>query len=156
MSPDLIDAAVAAGAKGIVIAGVGDGNMTSPALEAVKRAVAKGVVVVRSSRTGRGIIRRNVEVSDDQLGTVASMDLNPGKARVLLQLALTKSQRREEGPGVLRPLLNRPRSAGRERAGESGALAVACPAAAVSYSSPGLVRRASDRRPPRTGRVGSA
>jgi L-asparaginase len=91
MSPDLIDAAVAAGAKGLVIAGVGDGNMTSPALEAVKRAVAKGVAVVRSSRTGRGIIRRNVEVNDDQLGTVASMDLNPGKARVLLQLALTKS-----------------------------------------------------------------
>jgi L-asparaginase len=91
MSPDLIDAAVANGAKGIVIAGVGDGNMTSPAVEAVKRAVAKGVVVVRSSRTGRGIIRRNIELNDDQLGTVASMDLNPGKARVLLQLALTKT-----------------------------------------------------------------
>ncbi|MBP1621378.1 MAG: ansB [Acidobacteria bacterium] len=91
MSPDLIDAAVANGAKGIVVAGVGDGNMTAPALEAVKRAVAKGVVVVRSSRTGRGIIRRNIEINDDQLGTVASMDLNPGKARVLLQLGLTKS-----------------------------------------------------------------
>jgi L-asparaginase len=91
MSPDLIDAAAANGAKGLVIAGVGDGNMTAPALEAVKRAVAKGVVVVRSSRTGRGIIRRNIEINDDQLGTVASMDLNPGKARVLLQLSLTKS-----------------------------------------------------------------
>jgi L-asparaginase len=92
MSPDLIDAAVANGAKGLVIAGVGDGNMTSPALEAVKRAVAKGVVVVRSSRTGRGIIRRNIEVNDDQFGTVASMDLNPGKARVLLQLGLAKTR----------------------------------------------------------------
>jgi L-asparaginase len=91
MSPDLIDAAVANGAKGLVIAGVGDGNMTSPALEAVKRAVAKGVVVVRSSRTGRGIIRRNIEINDDQIGTVASMDLNPSKARVLLQLGLTKT-----------------------------------------------------------------
>ena len=55
MSPDLIDAAVANGAKGLVIAGVGDGNMTTPALEAVKRAIAKGVVVVRSSRVGEGI-----------------------------------------------------------------------------------------------------
>jgi L-asparaginase len=91
MSPDLIDAAVANGAKGLVIAGVGDGNMTTPALEAVKRAVAKGVVVVRSSRTGRGIVRRDIEVNDDQLGTVASIDLNPGKSRVLLQLALTKT-----------------------------------------------------------------
>ena len=92
MSPDLIDAAVANGAKGLVIAGVGDGNMTAPALEAAKAAVAKGVVVVRASRTNGGIIRRNIEVSDDELGTVSSMELNPAKARVLLQLALLKSK----------------------------------------------------------------
>jgi L-asparaginase len=92
MSPDMISSAVTNGAKGIVIAGVGDGNMTAPAVEAMKAAVAKGVVVVRSSRTNGGIIRRNIEVSDDELGTVASMELNPAKARVLLQLALLKTQ----------------------------------------------------------------
>jgi len=75
----------------LVIAGVGDGNMTAPAMEAVKRAIAKGVVVVRSSRTNGGIIRRNIEVNDDQIGTVASMELNPAKARPLLQLALLKT-----------------------------------------------------------------
>jgi L-asparaginase len=91
MSPDLIDSAVAKGAKGVVIAGVGDGNMTAPALEAVKRAVAKGVVVVRSSRVNGGIVRRNIEVNDDEMGTVASMELNPSKARVLLQLALLRT-----------------------------------------------------------------
>lgn len=91
MSPDMIDAAVQNGAKGIVIAGVGDGNMTTPALEAVERAVAKGVVVVRSSRVNGGIIRRNIETNDDEMGTVASMELNPSKARVLLQLALLKT-----------------------------------------------------------------
>ena len=91
MSPDLIDAAVANGAKGLVIAGVGDGNMTTPALEAVKRAIAKGVVVVRSSRVGEGIIRRNIEVDDDKVGTVVSKELNPSKARVLLKLALTQT-----------------------------------------------------------------
>jgi len=91
MSPDLIAAAAQNGAKGIVIAGVGDGNMTAPALEAVKKVIAKGVVVVRSSRTNGGIIRRNIEVNDDQIGTVTSMELNPGKARALLQLALMKS-----------------------------------------------------------------
>jgi L-asparaginase len=91
MSADLIDAAIANGAKGIVIAGVGDGNMTAPAIEAVKRAVAKGVAVVRASRVGAGIVRRNVEVNDDQLGTIASMELNPSKARVLLKLALMKT-----------------------------------------------------------------
>lgn len=92
MSPDIITSAVEKGAKGLVIAGVGDGNMTAPALEAAKAAVAKGVIVVRSSRTNGGIIRRNIEVNDDQLGTVTSMELNPGKARVLLQLALLKSK----------------------------------------------------------------
>jgi L-asparaginase len=91
MSPDLIDAAVANGAKGLVIAGVGDGNLTTPALDAVKRAIAKGVVVVRSSRVGEGIVRRNIEVDDDKTGTVASMELNPAKARVLLKLALTQT-----------------------------------------------------------------
>jgi len=91
MSPDVITSAVQNGAKGIVIAGVGDGNMTAPALEAAKAAAAKGVVVVRSSRVNGGIIRRNIEVNDDQLGTVASMQLNPAKARVLLQLALLKT-----------------------------------------------------------------
>jgi len=92
MSPDVISDAVQHGAKGLVIAGVGDGNMTAPAIEAVKAATAKGIVVVRSSRTNGGLVRRNIEVSDDDLGTVASMELNPGKARVLLQLALLKSK----------------------------------------------------------------
>src|SRR5262245_57524119 len=92
MSPDIITSAVEHGAKGLVIAGVGDGNLTSPAADAMKAAVAKGVVVVRSSRTNGGIIRRNIELNDDQIGTVASMQLNPAKARVLLQLALLKTK----------------------------------------------------------------
>ncbi len=91
MSPDLIDAAVAKRARGLVIAGVGDGNMTTAALDAVKRARKKGVVVVRASRVAAGMVRRNIEVNDDELGTVASMALNPSKARVLLKLALMKT-----------------------------------------------------------------
>jgi L-asparaginase len=91
MSADLIDSAVANGAKGLVIAGVGDGNLTTPALQAVVRAVKKGVVVVRSTRVGDGAVRRNIEVNDDTTGTVASLELNPPKARVLLKLALTQT-----------------------------------------------------------------
>jgi L-asparaginase len=92
MSADLIDAAVAKGAKGIVVAGVGDGNMTAPALEALTRAVKKGVAVVRSTRLPMGLVLRNNEVNDDQLGMIASGELNPAKSRVLLQLALTKTK----------------------------------------------------------------
>ncbi|AQA20151.1 L-asparaginase 2 [Halioglobus japonicus] len=87
-SADIIDAAVANGAKGLVIAGVGNGNMTTEAQAAVARATGAGVAVVRSSRVVSGATGRNVETDDDKLGTVASGELNPAKARVLLKLAL--------------------------------------------------------------------
>jgi L-asparaginase len=90
MPADLIDASVANGAKGIVIAGVGNGNMTKASLDAAARAVKKGVVVVRSSRVATGTVGRNVEVNDDELGFVASDELNPQKSRILLALALLK------------------------------------------------------------------
>ena len=90
MSPDLIDAAAANGAAGIAIAGVGNGNMNKASLEAAARAAKKGVVIVRSSRVVTGAVGRNVEVNDDELGFVASDELNPQKARILLMLALLK------------------------------------------------------------------
>src|SRR5882762_2550410 len=92
MEPDLIDASVNAGAKGIVIAGVGNGNMNKVSVEAAARAVKKGVVVVRSSRVATGMVDRNVEVNDDELGFIASDELNPQKSRILLSLALLKPQ----------------------------------------------------------------
>jgi L-asparaginase len=90
MSADLIDASVAKGAKGIVIAGVGNGNMNAASLRAVANAARKGIVVVRSSRVVTGTVGRNVEVNDDELKLVASDELNPQKARILLMLALLK------------------------------------------------------------------
>ncbi|HZW37416.1 MAG TPA: type II asparaginase, partial [Candidatus Deferrimicrobiaceae bacterium] len=87
-----VDAALAAGAQGIVLAGVGDGNATAPMVEALSAAAKKGVVVVRSSRVGSGTVARNVELDDDKLGFVAALELNPQKARVLLQQALTKTK----------------------------------------------------------------
>jgi L-asparaginase len=92
-SPDLIDAAVANGARGIVIAGVGNGNMNEKSIAAAANAVKKGVTVVRSSRVPTGTVGRNVEVNDDEKGFIASDELNPQKARILLALALLKAQR---------------------------------------------------------------
>lgn len=89
MSTDLIDAAVAAGARGLVIAGVGSGNMNGRAITRLADAAANGVTVVRSSRVLRSMVLRNGEVDDDRHGFVAARDLNPAKSRVLLQLALT-------------------------------------------------------------------
>jgi L-asparaginase len=92
MDGKIIDAAAASGAKGLIIAGVGNGNMTKSALDALAAQAKKGIVCVRSTRVATGQVGRNVEVNDDSLGTVASLGLNPQKARVLLRLALTKTK----------------------------------------------------------------
>ena len=88
---DGIDFLVSKGVKGIVLAGVGDGNSTDTAIAALAEAAKKGVVVVRSTRTGSGLIVRNVEVDDDKLGFITAMELNPQKARILLMLGLMKT-----------------------------------------------------------------
>ncbi|MFF3224640.1 asparaginase [Nocardia suismassiliense] len=88
MRPDQVDDAVRHGAKGIVLAGVGDGNTAKAVLDALAKA-NDDRVVVRSSRVGSGEVVRNAEVNDDELGFATSADLNPAKARVLLQLLLT-------------------------------------------------------------------
>jgi L-asparaginase len=95
-SPSLIDCSVADGAKGIVIAGVGNGNMNKASVDAAANAVQKGVAVVRSSRVPTGSVGRNVELDDDKLGFIASDELNPQKARILLTLALLKSRSPKE------------------------------------------------------------
>jgi len=88
---DTVDFLVRQGVKGIVLAGVGDGNSTDAVIAALEQAAKKGVAVVRSSRVGSGVVDRNVEVNDDKLGFIAGMELNPQKARILLMLGLTKT-----------------------------------------------------------------
>ena len=95
-SADLIDIMVKAGAKGIVIAGVGDGNMNAGTLEAAKRATKAGVPVVRASRVPIGAVLIAGEVVDADFGTVSSDELNPQKARVLLMLSLMKNRSRDD------------------------------------------------------------
>ncbi|MFC0254087.1 type II asparaginase [Massilia consociata] len=86
-----VKALVAAGAKGLVHAGVGNGSLPARTRPALIAAREKGVVVVRSSRVGQGIVARNGEANDDQLDFVAADTLSPQKARILLMLALTKT-----------------------------------------------------------------
>lgn len=94
MSPDLIDIMVEAGAKGIIIAGVGDANMTAATLESAKNATSNGIPVVRASRVPIGAVLIHGEIDDEEYGTIASDELNPQKARVLLMLALLKERDR--------------------------------------------------------------
>src|SRR6476659_4666726 len=89
---DQIDMLVSKKVDGIVIAGVGNGNFNKAYTEAVKRAVAAGVVVCRASRTPSGRVVLHDEINDDELGTIVSDDLTPQKARILLMLGLTKTK----------------------------------------------------------------
>ena len=85
----LVDAAVAAGARGIVSAGFAPGSPTPEQRAAFERAAKSGVVVVQCSRafSGRVAPRRRLRES----GIVAGEDLSPQKARILLMLALSTS-----------------------------------------------------------------
>lgn len=80
--------AVRDGARGIILAGVGDGNTSAVALAALKEARGHGIAVVRASRSYTGAVKRNIEVDDDGAGFVVSPGLNPAKARILTQLLL--------------------------------------------------------------------
>lgn len=86
-----VDAAVAAGAKGIIYAGTGNGSVHKNAEVALARATAKGVVVVRSSRVGNGTVV-SAEQSYVDAHFLEGDSLSPQKARVLLSLALTKTK----------------------------------------------------------------
>ena len=83
-----VEALLGIGARGIVLAGMGQGNAPAVVLEALARAAASGVPVVRASRVDEGLVDRNVEVEDDALGLVAARALGPARARVLLMVLI--------------------------------------------------------------------
>jgi len=82
----MIDAAVAAGAKGIISAGTGAGRPTPAEDEALDRASKKGVMICQCSRVGSGRVVRSPSLI--RRGFVAADNLQPWKARILLSLAL--------------------------------------------------------------------
>jgi L-asparaginase len=106
-SGDLIKAAVDNGAKGIVIAVAGAGALSGTQPEALEYAASKGVFIVTATRTGSGRIappQRGGPAAGQQTPaqqrrrqfTIAGEDHTPIKARVLLMVALTKTNDRNE------------------------------------------------------------
>lgn len=87
----MFDAAVKNGAKGIVIAGTGNGSLPEPLKAKVKALMDKNIPVVRASRTGSGFVGKS-----EKMGGVGAGYLNPQKARILLSLALTKTNKPAE------------------------------------------------------------
>lgn len=87
----MFDAAIKNNVKGIVFAGAGAGSVSVRSEAGIKKAQKAGIIVVRASRTGSGIVPKD----DTQPGLVSN-SLNPAKARILLMLALTISNDEKE------------------------------------------------------------
>lgn len=85
--PVVFTAAIAHHADGIIYAGTGAGSVSVRSAAGIKKAQQAGIVVVRASRTGSGV----VPPDDSQPGLVAD-SLNPAKARILLMTALTQTK----------------------------------------------------------------
>ena len=94
---DMVHASVEAGAKGLVLAGLGAGGASRSQRDAMRIAIEDGIPVVVTTRTGGGRVvpRRprpadqRVPGSDTRLARIAGEDLSPIKARILLMLGLT-------------------------------------------------------------------
>ena len=82
------------GTKALVIAGSGAGSIHENQKNTLKELIKSGLIVAVSSRVGAG--RVAVSENDKELGFISSEDLNPQKARVLLMLALTKTNKPKE------------------------------------------------------------
>jgi L-asparaginase len=96
--PAMIRALVAAGVKGIVFAGSGNGALSTAERDAIaeinKLPAASRPVLVRSSRVGNGRVTATTQF--DELNVIPADTLNPQKARILLMLALTRTTDHKE------------------------------------------------------------
>ncbi|WP_329903318.1 L-asparaginase 2 [Porphyromonas pogonae] len=91
VGPEATQALIKSGYKGIIHAGVGNGNIHKDVFPVLADARKKNILVVRSSRVPFGPTTLDAEVDDAKYEFIASQNLNPQKARVLLMLGLTKT-----------------------------------------------------------------
>lgn len=92
-----VDASLAAGAQGIVLAALGSGNATPAVADAVARCRAAGVPVVISSRVPTGRLAASYGGGGGghdlvRAGAILSAVLRPGQARVLLAALIAADQ----------------------------------------------------------------
>ncbi|WP_411107214.1 asparaginase [Streptomyces sp. cmx-4-9] len=107
--PVLLNAAVEAGARGIVLIGTGAGNATPEIVEAVRDAVARGVLVALTTRVVAGpvteIYTHGGAVDLVAAGAVPTGTLRAGQARIAVLAALLASHEVGERTRVLREVL---------------------------------------------------
>lgn len=86
ITSDYVDRLVSDQTRGIVVCGVGEGNMPDPVRQRLIGLARGGLWVVRSSRLAEGLVDREPE--DDENGFIAARALGPAKARILLQMLI--------------------------------------------------------------------
>ncbi len=89
---DVMNPFLTNGYQGVIHAGLGNGNYHKNIFPKLLEARKLGIIVVRSSRVPTGPTTLYDEVDDAKYQFVASWELNPQKARVLLMLALTRTK----------------------------------------------------------------
>jgi L-asparaginase len=90
----LAKASAAIGCKGLIIAGTGAGHAQNARQVLKELSDKQGVRIVRSTRVGTGRVVRDDNWHEP--GFIAADNLSPQKARILLQLALTKTTSPDE------------------------------------------------------------
>lgn len=86
-----LKAFVAAGARGIVHAGLGNANAPSGNRDYLRKLPAQGIVLARCSRWIPGTVTRNSSMfNDDALGSLTAGTLPAHKTRIALMLGLSK------------------------------------------------------------------
>ncbi|MFJ3973872.1 asparaginase [Streptomyces sp. NPDC090021] len=107
--PVLLNAAVEAGARGIVLIGTGAGNATPEIVEAVRAAVARGVLVALTTRVMAGpvteIYTHGGAVDLVAAGAVPTGTLRAGQARIAVLSALLATDDTVERARILRESL---------------------------------------------------
>jgi L-asparaginase len=96
-----VKAALQDGAKGLVYAACGNGSVPEKLMGVLREAVTSGVPVVIATRCGGGVVVLSEEMTEKN-GFIASGPLNPQKAKILLQLALTKTKDVKEIQGIFK------------------------------------------------------
>ena len=88
LNPDILDYYVSNNYKGLVIAGSGSGSINKKWKNKLSEISAKSIHIVRST-IGRGSVEK--ENIDKECNTIPAYTLIPTKSRILLALALSKS-----------------------------------------------------------------